>query len=279
MDPNSVNFEQQLNELVRQELEKQNQNKEGAEKPLKLNIGQQEYTFKDTSELSTQLTAVLGNYQQQLAAMQQQLQNGQPGSYVTDDETPAQTPAPKLDMKKYIEYLENDPVKAAEYVDSYRYFDGRVENPSEIIRERLARSAENERILAAYQFKDSHPEFPGGQQPTMVINKLREELNLPFTAEGLEAAYGVAINRGFLPNYKMIQMQQQMQMQQQQQMQQNGQQAPNPYAPPPNNYNAMQRFAPPVVPQSGSVSSGGFNPEDLSLDQLESILRKADGRG
>ena len=223
--------------------------------PLKINVGGQEYNFENQEKLSQALNQMVQGYSNQMAQLQAQLEAvPQPGQQVQGEDTP------QFDMKQYVQMMEKDPLKAAEYVDSHRYFNGKVENPSTVIRESLIKSAELERVVAAYQFKDAHPEYQPTPQNAQKIEQIRQALNLPATFDGLEAAYATAITKGFLPDPRMEQMKQQMQQQF------NGQQQQAP------------RFAPPPVPSNQGLSSGMQlsmdAAEDLSADQIASILNK-----
>jgi hypothetical protein len=189
--------------------------------PITIKLGNEEFKFSSPDELSLAMTNLVAAYQAQMAEMQKKLtessQGNKPGdsdrgSYVTSDE-----PEP-FNRDKYIQLLREDPIAAADYVDSYRLFGGYIDHPAELLRNALARVAEQDRILAAYQFRSAHPEFPGGNEAVATLEKIRQENNLPFTASGLEAAYGIAQARGLLPGPQ--QYQQFIQAQQAQQFEQ-----------------------------------------------------------
>jgi hypothetical protein len=170
--------------------------------PITIRLGNEEFKFSGPDELSLAMTNLVAAYQAQMAELQKKMAEASQaseikepdrGSYVTSDE-----PGP-FDKDKYIQLLREDPVAAADYVDSYRLFGGYIERPAELLRNALAKVAEQDRILAAYQFRSAHPEFPGGNEAVATLEKIRQENNLPFTASGLEAAYGIAQARGLLP--------------------------------------------------------------------------------
>jgi hypothetical protein len=233
-------------------------------KPVEVNIGGQVYRFQDQAELSRALEQTFAGYQNQLA----QLQAGSaaaPGQHVSGDEDTG----PKFSNQEYIALLEKDALKAQEYLDSFRYFGGKVPEPSKVIRDQLIRSAELEKVVTAYQFKDAHPEFRASPQAAHAIDRVREALGLPFSFEGLEAAYATAVQKGILPDPRIEQLRQQMQGQENPGYPRRGPAPGASYGPP----------APPPLPSGG----GGFNPgslpadpEDMTLEQIHSVLSRLD---
>lgn len=176
----------------------------GSPGPIKVRVGNNVYTFNNPDELSAAINQTIETYNAHIAELQkaaataaEQAKQGAetkgPGSYVAEDEPPP------FSKEKYVELLRNDPVAAQDYLDSYRLFGGYIEKPSVVIGNILAKVAQQERILAAYQFREAHPEFPGGEVAANTLEAIRKENNLPFTFAGLEAALGIAQSRGLLP--------------------------------------------------------------------------------
>lgn len=267
-----------LENLIRSELESSQQTQQGqtgqatpAGSPIRVNIGGQEYVFNSQEELSTALTRTLEAYNAKMAELAkaaEQAKQAAPqesrGSYVEEDR-----PKP-FSQERYIELLRTDPIQAQEYLDSYRYFNGEVEKPSQLITAALARVAQQDRIIAAYQFRDNHPEFPGGDQAADLLEQVRRENNLPFTLAGLEAALGIAQSRGLLPTrdqYLAFIQQQQAAMQQAYSQGGQVQQNQRPMGPP-----MVGRGAAEVSPDLASMA------ESLTPEQIEKILEKVQGQ-
>ena len=233
----------------------------GAQGPLRVNVSGQEYVFNSPEELSAALSQTIEAYNRRIADLQAAAQSQkdqattEKGSYATGDE-------PRFSQERYIELLRKDPIEAQEYLDSFRFFGGRVERPSELITAALSRIAAQDRVLAAYQFRDAHPEFPGGEHATEVLEQVRAENNLPFTLAGLEAALGIAQSRGLLPTAQQYQAYLQAQYQASQ-APQGAQQAPRPKGPP-----ALGRSSAEVSPDFAQMA------ESLTPEQIEKIFER-----
>jgi hypothetical protein len=273
--------------------------------PWKVAVQGREYTFNSPQELSQALEATFNQFQNTLASQQPAPAAPLPQHA---DETP------KFDVERYIDTMKQNPIAAQEYLDSHRYFDGKVEKPSELIKNQLAQADQNARLLAVYQFKEAHPEYQGNQQAAGVINKLREELNLPFDFNGLEAAYALARQRNMIqvpaqyPNGAQPGQPGQFQQPPPQNpfAQQQPPQPPNPYIPnPPSPYAGQSPYGvdprafnggmgfgggnnPFLAPPPGLPGRGGFpggapdfasQAENLSPEQIQQIFAMAGQRG
>lgn len=247
-----------------------------ADQPITLNIQGQPYTFKDQADLEAQLNQV-AIAQRQSQAIAQPAEPVKPtGSRVTSDDDTG------FSNDEYIKLMNEDPRKATNYALSHILFDGKIDNPAELIRESMIQQATTNRQLAAYQFRDAHREVPI-EDPRVgnTLEETRKELNLPFTAQGLEASYIYAVSKGKLPDFRQIAQNQtqgqpqqvQPQYQQPQQYQpvtQQPQPVTNPYlaAPP-----SPGRSTSPTIPFSLDQI------EDLTLEQHASLLRKLQSAG
>jgi len=264
--------EADLEKMIREELAK-SMSEEGKKTvdPIKIKVKGEEFTFTDADQLGKNLENLVSNYERELAnklGEVEQLKSSQ-GSYVQDDD------GPKFDPKEWAKMMESGKVlEARDYEDNFRYFDGKVNNASQVMRQKLAESDQLKETVAVYQFKDNHPELPpaGLGQHAKTINEVRERLGLPFTSDGLEAAYQTAIGRGMIPNF--VQLAQAAQLQQQQ-----------------NQYSDDLNFDPRFEPQNrqrqglpnvnSRRSSTGSDPykdlEGMSLQQVEALWNKAKG--
>jgi hypothetical protein len=233
--------------------------------PLKLNLGGQEITFNSQSELELALNQTLTHYNNQIQA----LSNPTPANQVTDDD------GPSFDQEKYISLMKENPVEAADYVDNFRYFGGKATGPvRDQIKQVLATAEANQQLMQTYQFRAAHPEFQGDQRIAQTIDQVRNQLGLPWTADGLEAAYLVAQHRNMVPRFEASQQAPPPvggQFPQQNQYFGNGgpqQQYPQQY----------QNFAPPAIGRGSHTSESFPDPESMSLEQLERIINSSTRR-
>lgn len=252
-----------------------------APQPITVNIQGQPVTFRDQADLEAQLNATAEAVRRQQAeaiAAQESATKAQ-GSRVTNDEDTG------FSNEEYIRLMNEDPRKATNYALSHVLFDGKIENPAELIRETMIQQATTNRQLAAYQFRDSHREVPL-EDPRVgnTIEQVRSQLGLPFSQQGLEAAYAYAIQKGQLPDFRAV-----AAAQAQQQTAQNQQFAANPYGQSTGQQPVYGQQ--PQVPQnpylqappSPGRSSAAVTPvtiddiENMSTDQLASLLTKLGG--
>lgn len=291
-------FDDFVRDTVQQELAKQGKLNptEVPPAPLQLNVGGQVFSYKDKAELEASLNNFVGATGQKFAELQQQIDSAQQptgkGAYVSGDE-----PANAWDDAQFVKHMTESPREGFNYWINHELFDGKSQNPVADLKESLQNTELTKRSIAAYQFKENHPEFPGGAQFAQKIDEIRQQMGLPYDVNGLDAAYLVGMQRGFLPNFYQIQQQQQQAAamaaqqgqttqdipwgQQQQPWQQaqmdprqfnggfgmNGQMpvTQNPYLAPPPGVNRNAPFAP----------QGQVNYDDLSTEQIEAIFARA----
>ena len=239
--------------------------------PIQVNIQGQTYTFKDQADLESQLNQVA-------VAQRQVAQNPPPvaapstftGGKVTSDDDSG------FSNEEYIRMMNEDPRKATKYALSHLLFDGKVENPEELLRETMIAQAATNRQLAVYQFRDTHKEVPV-EDPRVgnTIEQIRSELNLPFTSQGLEAAYIYGVGKGRLPDFRAVS---QNQAQNQQTQQTQYQQVPQQYTPQPQN----PYLAAPPAPGRSTAASLPITEaqiENMSLDQLSKLIANLESKG
>lgn len=261
-----------------------------AAQPITLNVNGQPVTFKDQADLEAQLNQFAAQYNQ----LQQQVST-QPTPDPRGTRVSGRDDDQGFSRDEYIRLMNEDPLGASNYALSHLIFEGKVDNPAEIIRETLIDNARIGRQLAAYQFRDIHSEVPL-EDPRVgnTIETVRRQLNLPFTTEGLEAAYAYSVQKGHLPDFRLLQQAQQQQQQGQQGQQgQPGQQFQQPPQPqfqaPVQNPGGFQISpqnpylqGPPSMTRSAStpalpVTEGQI--EDMSLDQLRKLMDKLNSVG
>lgn len=291
-----------INELIRQNVEEvlAESNRSKAEPtatpvapaagPITVNIQGQPVTFRDQADLEAQLNATA-------AAIRQQAATPPPapeptGGRVTDDS------GSTFSNDEYVRLMNEDPRKAQNYVLSHTLFDGKVDNAAELLRETMIQTAQANRQLAAFQFKQTHGEIPvENPQVGGVIEQARTQLGLPFTAQGLEAAYAYAVQKGALPDFRTIAAAQQNQYAAQGQPPQ--QQPQQPAAPNYNNFGGQNLYPSlpgqpaPVAPQNPYLqappTSGRSQQmttpvtlddlDNMSTDQLATLLNRLQGAG
>lgn len=227
-----------------------------APEPIKMTIGGQEFSFKDTKEVEEKFNAFVAQASQ-LAA--QPPAPAKPQASVTGDD------APSFDFNTYTELMTQGKI-----TDGFRHAMMAVPEFRQTMEATRHMSAQ----LAAYQFKERHPELSSAPpQVGSVIEQVRQSLNLPFSADGLDAAYALATHRGMIP---------QTQTQTQQTQTQTQTQNPPPQAQNNPYLGANGQLAPPpTVSRSGDNSFGGYTEEALEAmtpAQLEALIRKLSPR-
>ena len=257
-----------------------------APQPITVNIGGQPVTFRDQADLEAQLNAAAEALRAQQAAA---VPPPQPqGTNVKDDSDTG------FNNEEYIRLMNEDPRKATNYALSHVLFDGKVDNPAELIRESMVAAAESRRQLAVYQFRDSHREIPlENPQVANTISNIQQQLGLPFTPQGLEAAYAFAVQKGALPDFRqVVQNGNQQQPQQNQQFggYQTGQNYGQPQAPQQNFYPNLPAaaaptnpyLAPPPAPGRSNAPSVPLTTgdlEDMSADEIKRLIDKLSAQG
>jgi hypothetical protein len=185
-----------LEELVKQELDKLQVKEPDAHAAsgteLKLNIGGQERTFASPEDVqkyvNDSIEATKAAAQQAIAAAHL------PGQRVTAEDQDKTPKVPKIDLEAYAKALQENPLLAHQMVDQAR-FGG---DPTVIMREMWQRQQAQEQVLAAYQFRDVHPEFQRNPENAEALTNIMQQFKLPFTVDGLEMAYSVAKEKGLV---------------------------------------------------------------------------------
>lgn len=243
-----------LEEMVKQQYE-ENQRKQAeasGQKPeipaapsgegFKMNVGGQEYNFKSTEEMQNFVNSTLQTAQQQIAYATQN-----PGTRVTADDM-ARREIPKPDLKEFAKKLDENPADAFNYIDKFRFG---TENVAGVLNTLVQQQLAQGQMLAAYQFREMHPEYQRTPENVDALQKVMTGYNLPLTVDGLEMAYAVARQNGLIKEAEAREEEPQRQTQ-------------SPYA-----------TAPPRI---GRTNSAGAVPdfmsfaEDLDADQLLKVI-------
>lgn len=248
--------------------------------PWTVDLGGDKLTFDSPEELSANLRQALAQVNAEVTRMKQeneQLRQSQveDNRYVSEDKESNRS----FDMNHFISQMKENPVKAFDYVDSIRYG---TENPTQYIKTRLKEAEEIRQENEVQKFLQAHPEFPGGQA-AYILNQKREELGMPLTKAGLEAAYNQAIQEQKVPDYRMNQALQTQQQHFLNYLQQNNLPLPQNYQQ--NNVPVQQQqyvpqqgnYGIPTVARNQPQNQGNSVEqalENMSLEQLESLLRK-----
>ena len=281
---NEVDYDQLLTEKVKEVLaaEKGNASGNNQENPYSFSINGQTFNYENKAAFESAMQQFVSKTASQLATLQQQVATTQDnrGSFVSGND---EQDAPQWSDEQYVELFQKSPKLAFEYALNQTVFGGKSDNAVGDLRQAIEDSENVKKAIAAFQFRQTHPEFQGSQEVGAVLEKIHESMNLPYDSNGLEAAYLVGINKGLIPNFYAQQQNQQQQFQGTQQAQQVpqltlpgqqidprqwnggfGQQGQN------NPY--MQ--APPGVGRSNTSNVNTPNFEDLSLPQLAEALKK-----
>lgn len=273
LDPN-VDVEKYIQETISSELAKSQAaltNQQVTPEPLSIKIGQQEFKYNTPQELEASVNQFVGAAASELAKLQTQVQTQQQtnvqGSLVSGDE------APSWSDEAFIKKMQESPKEGMLYALNQLLLDGKSDNAAEDIKSQLRDVELTKRSIAAYQFKEAHPEFLGGMEAANKIDQLRQAMNLPYNLEGLEAAYLMGMQRQQLPNYYQIAQQNQMQ-QLQNQTQNQGQLSG--YVPGTLLQQNSYLQGPPSVGRGnqGQTGQANYDPENLSIEQLENVINQ-----
>lgn len=249
--------------------------------PVTIQLDGKPFQFNSLAEANAAIQQSFDSQRQQMAQLQAQLAQNKPakGGKATGDDD-VDDSKPEFEFQTYVDKMAKDPLDAADYMDRARFgFNPvkKLKKLSRIVEEKAAIIDNQERVLAAYQFKDNHPEYVGSPQSAYVLDQVMKNMNLPFNAEGLESAYAVAVQRGWIRNEAP-----QQQQQQDQPSLYSAQNAPtfgqpdNPYQQGPS-ANQWQGYQPPprVSRQAQDIAPDITQQfENMSLEQMEGVLQK-----
>jgi len=192
--------------------------------PIPVDLGNgQVLQFNSPEELSASMRQALAQVNQEVAGMRQKLaqyetqppvQQQQIGQYVTRDEPDT----PRFDFNTFVSKMKDNPIEGLDYADQFR------KKPYEQDLEEL-KSLKQENEVG--KFLAAHPEWQGGQY-AHILNSTREELGLPVTKVGLEAALAHATQTNRIPDLRMQMALQAQANQIAQYLQANGIQLPQP---------------------------------------------------
>ena len=273
-------------QFVRDEIQKavatkpgdqQTQQQQTQATPVKLKLDGKEFTFNSEAERDSALQNFVEQQRQAQAQMQAQLQQLQtkPGKQVSGDDD--KDNEPKFDFQTYVDKMAKDPLEAADYMDRARFGFNPVKQLKKL-RKMEEKFEQQERLIAALQFKEAHPDYPANPQTAYVLEQIRSSMNLAFDADGLDAAYAIGVQRGLIQPVR-------QDTQETSPYADTVNNAPtfgqpdNPYArAPQNNWQSPQ--APPRVNRQAQDTGGDIvsNFENLSLEQMEQVIRQLEGR-
>jgi hypothetical protein len=150
--------------------------------PIQLSVDGQQYQFASQAELEQ----TLPNTFQQVRSKINDLEGAAP-----TQEQPQQT----FDNKLFMEKMGTDPVAAMDYMDSFRKTekDAEIENLQQ-------RVQQQDYTMAAYQFKEQHPEFAANPQGHNVLRGIMQQNGWDLTYGNLEAALAIGQMRGMFPS-------------------------------------------------------------------------------
>lgn len=214
--------------------------------PIKMNINGVEKEFRNTEELQAAIQQTVDWYNSQLHGNQQR-------------PAPQEVPQTKEDgfsKEKFAKLIEDDVLEGIRYANRYALFDGKVEDPGKILQATVAQNAQIQTELAAYKFRDSNPEMRNfmdqNPQATGQLLGIMQQLNLPPTFQGFQAAYSQGVMAGYFPPPQQVVQRFQ----------------PQPQGQDPRQQNLFSRPAPPPV-MGGGASQG--LPSGIMEDQFLSL--------
>ena len=152
-----------------------------ASEPVKLNIFGQEREFKDLSEISTAVEGLVKEYQAAVANPQ----------VVVAPQPLGPAEPPKVDLDEFVNRIQKDPGDAFDFALKSKYGVG-----LDYLLNQARRTEEIEGALTVIQFKEMNEDYTPNPQNTQILNGIRANLGLPFSVQGLSAAYAVGKQYG-----------------------------------------------------------------------------------
>lgn len=264
---NENDFEQFVRDTVAQKLEErmsQSNSQTPAASPIKVTLAGQTATFANETELNSWLVDYNARMAAQIAAAQTQaapkepvVATQQPGGSVTGNESQ------DYNLDRFVDRLTKDRPGAA-LLDALNAEGVDLKAIAEAVKSQQLLVNQQSEVMAAARFKETFSDFPANPAAAQKLNALRQQLNQPFTFEGLAATYALADRMGQFSEFR----------------QQQGQQfAGNQYQPQyqPNGYNPV--FQPAQAPPRAGRSGAAEPPADvmqmadqLSIEQLEQMF-------
>jgi len=149
--------------------------------PVKLKIFGQDREFKDVGEVSGAIEKLVNEYQAVVARAAQ----APPVVEPTTEE-------PKVDLDEFVNRIQKDPSDAIDFAFKSKYGVG-----MEYLLNQARRTEEIEGALVAIQFKEMNEDYQANPANTQILNGIRGNLGLPFSVQGLNAAYAVGKQYGY----------------------------------------------------------------------------------
>lgn len=155
--------------------------------PIEIEIGGQKLSFATPGDLQNALNQQLSANAQQIAT----LENAQ---------AQRNTPAPAADDKEarniaFYEKFKEDPYEAMNMAMNHNIFQGKVADPGAVLRDAALGSESSRQLIEIARFRDLNQSYNPATD-SQSLDRIRQSLNLPITADGLEAAYSMGLNRG-----------------------------------------------------------------------------------
>jgi hypothetical protein len=158
---------------------------------FKVVLGGQEQTFTSMDELQKSVNAQLEQARKDaaeargVAAGVTQLA----GQHVTAHQMAAAPEVPKPDLGEFAKLLEKDVQAAFNYVDRFRFG---TDNVAGVVQQLWQRQQAQEQVLAAYQFRENHPEYARTAENAQALQQVMQTYQMPLTYDNLEMAYALA---------------------------------------------------------------------------------------
>lgn len=209
----------------------------GEPAPIRVKIDGQERTFATPDELARFYSEREQQVRQAAnTAVAAATAGAAAAREVKETKTPAE-PEFKPDVKKFADMLVENPGAAVEFALSEHWG---IQKPFELIKGMVTRIHEQDQILAAREFRDTHEEYLPTPENSQEFQKIMQEFNLPMNAKGFELAYQVGKGRGVF------------ELEQEEQPQQPQPRGGQPYQPP---YQERRPEAPPHARRNAQESA------------------------
>ena len=234
---------------------------------IEVPVNGQTYKFDSPAQLGEAIQKVVQESQAAIQAAQAQ------AVQAAQLKPQAQEPPPGVNLETFVETLKQDPAEGIDLAMRTKYGVGFQD-----LVNAAQQMQQTQEVMVAGRFKELHPEFQPNPQNAAVLNQTAKYLGLPYTVDGLEAAYMMAVSRGAIrPDWTQVQGgqggQQQPQQNQQQPPQHQGQGSISQYG--------LGGMAGRVAPPPSLGGRGGAEPppdliamaHQMTAPQLEKFLQ------
>jgi hypothetical protein len=151
--------------------------------PIRLTVEGQQYEFANQADLEATLSSTFQQFRGKIEELSQDKAEPQ-----------QQQQTEQFDQKQFMDTMAKDPVAAMDYLDKFR--NAESEQKVDQLQQQVA---QQNYTLAAYEFKERHPEFSANPQGHVILKQIMNQNGWDMNYQNLEAALAIGQMRGMFP--------------------------------------------------------------------------------